>query len=83
MRGFKLFCRDFAVFKELNRGVDAAHVKRFALFGQVPTADDEFRGGAADVDNQTLLGGRRERMRAARKHEARLFAARDDFDGVA
>ena len=72
--------RDFSVFKESHRGVDAAHVKGLALNHVMASSDHALCRGASDIHDQSCFVRRRKRKAAALKHESRFFFASKNFN---
>ncbi len=73
---------DLAVAEESLAQRHAAHLQAFELERREPIADDQLGAAAADVDDQPPARLARHGMRDARVDEARLFHARNDFDGM-
>ena len=71
---------DLPVGEKALRHADASDSQRFESLGLEPAADDELRRAAADVDDQTRRGRRREHVRHAEIDQARFFVTADDVD---
>ena len=72
--------RNFAVFKESHRGVDAAHVKGLTLDHLVASSDHALRRCTSDIHDQSSFIRRRKRKAAALEYKSRFFFASKDFN---